>query len=159
MPIYCSMSFSVITLARGDGETDEQQTSLLQDNYSSDEGSPNRRYGSHQINTPLCLIEAECPTQQPARHAFTHPTSIWHSRSTGGRYLSLSPPRMGIFEDVWLTEDMERNQKHKMTLSLTLKDCIFSWQRKYENVPETCTYYQLTNVNSVNKVCFLVFFM
>ncbi|KAG7223445.1 hypothetical protein INR49_015548 [Caranx melampygus] len=33
---------SVITFTRGDGETDEQQTSLLQDNYSSDEGSPNR---------------------------------------------------------------------------------------------------------------------
>lgn len=76
-PIYCSLSFSVITLARGDGETDEQQTSLLQDNYSSDEGSPNRRYGSHQINTPLCLIEAECPTQQPARHAFTHTPPVF----------------------------------------------------------------------------------
>ncbi|XP_023270182.1 LMBR1 domain-containing protein 2-B-like isoform X1 [Seriola lalandi dorsalis] len=54
---------SVITVTRRDGETDEQQTGLLQDN-SSDEGSPNR------------------------------------SRSTGGRYLSLSPSSTGIFGDV-----------------------------------------------------------
>ncbi|XP_041793274.1 G-protein coupled receptor-associated protein LMBRD2a [Chelmon rostratus] len=53
---------SVITFARRDGETDEQQRSLLHDR-SSDEGSPNRR-------------------------------------SRGGHYLSLSPSRMGIFDDV-----------------------------------------------------------
>ncbi|KAM9360954.1 G-protein coupled receptor-associated protein LMBRD2a [Symphorus nematophorus] len=53
---------SVITFTGGDGETEEQQRSLLQDN-SSDEGSPNRR-------------------------------------SRGGRYLSLSPSRTGIFDDV-----------------------------------------------------------
>ncbi|XP_008302158.1 LMBR1 domain-containing protein 2-B-like [Stegastes partitus] len=48
---------------RRDGKTEEeQQASLLQD-YSSDEGSPNRR-------------------------------------SPGGRYLSLSPPLKGIFDDV-----------------------------------------------------------
>lgn len=52
-----------ITFARRDGKTEEeQQASLLQD-YTSDDGSPNRR-------------------------------------SAGGRYLSLSPPLRGIFDDV-----------------------------------------------------------
>ncbi len=42
--IHCSLSLSVITFSRGDGEAEEeQQRSLLHDN-SSDEGSPNRRY-------------------------------------------------------------------------------------------------------------------
>lgn len=53
---------NVVTFTRGDGNIDDQQTSLLQD-YPSENGSPNRR-------------------------------------STGGRYLSLSPSMTGIFYDV-----------------------------------------------------------